>query len=89
MLDETGTRIYPIVRIKQYRYEGRQCPGMHVCRASSGTDHTLSNNHACMIVVGTSLIRKDIAFVEQQKNGSISFRFLEGIDDNVIYPGKL
>ena len=23
MLDDTGTRIYPIVRIKQYRFEGK------------------------------------------------------------------
>jgi hypothetical protein len=38
---------------------------------------------------GTSLTRKDIAFVEEQKNGSISFKLLEGIDDGVIYPSKL
>ena len=23
MLDDTGTRLYPIVRIKQYRFEGK------------------------------------------------------------------
>jgi hypothetical protein len=42
-----------------------------------------------LIVLGTSLTRKDIAFVEEQKNGSISFKFLEGIDDGAIYPSKL
>jgi hypothetical protein len=42
-----------------------------------------------LIVLGTSLTRKDIAFVEEQKNGSILFKFLEGIDDDVIYPSKL
>ena len=34
-------------------------------------------------------MRKDIALVEEQENGSISFRFLEGINDGVIYPSKL
>ena len=42
-----------------------------------------------LVVIGDSLIRKDIAFVEEQEDGSISFSFLEGINDSVIYPSKL
>ncbi|MCG8625306.1 MAG: hypothetical protein MJE68_25315 [Proteobacteria bacterium] len=79
MLDVTGTRIYPIVRIKQYRFEGKVNVHNNISYAWRSS----------LIVLGISLIRKDIAFVEQQKNGSISFKFLKGIDDGVIYPSKL
>ena len=41
------------------------------------------------LIIGTTLIRRSIAFVEEQKNGSILFRFLPGIDDGVVYPSKI
>ena len=50
--------------------------------SSSATDQIILN-------LGDSLIRKDIAFVEEQEDGSLSFSFLEGINDSVIYPSKL
>ena len=82
MFDETGTRIYPIVRIKQYRFEG-ECPCACACMI-----HLLQLT-LILVVIGDSLIRKDIAFVEEQEDGSLSFSFLEGINDSVIYPSKL
>ena len=82
MFDETGTRIYPIVRIKQYRFEGK-CPCVCACMI-----HLLQLT-LILVVTGDSLIRKDIAFVEEQEDGSLSFSFLEGINDSVIYPSKL
>ena len=50
--------------------------------SSSATDQIKLN-------LGDSLVRKDIAFVEEQEDDSISFSFLEGINDSVIYPSKL
>ena len=79
VLNENGTRIYQIVRIKQYRFEG----------GYSHLHNSSSDSIIVVLTIGATLVRKDIVLVKEQENSSLSFEFLEGVNDGVVYPSKL